>query len=75
MKNRSRTENSINNIVFGFINRIILMVFPFIIKTVLIKKLGIEYLGLNNLFSSVLQVLCLSELGIGSAMVFAMYKP
>ena len=34
-----------------------------------------QYLGLNSLFSSILQVLNLAELGIGSAMVYSMYKP
>ena len=37
--------------------------------------LGKEYLGLNNLFTSILHVLNLAELGIGSAMVYSMYKP
>ena len=41
----------------------------------MIKKLGSEYLGLSGLFSSILQVLNLTELGFGSAAVFAMYKP
>ena len=37
--------------------------------------MGVQYLGLNSLFSSILQVLNLAELGVGSAMVFSMYKP
>ena len=48
---------------------------PFICRTVFIKVLGSEYLGLNSLFSSILQVLSISELGIGTAIVFSMYKP
>ena len=44
-------------------------------RTILIKTLGSEYLGLSSLFTSILQVLSLSELGIGSAMVFELYKP
>ena len=71
----SRTKKSIENIIFGMVNRFVLMLFPFVVKTIMIKKLGSEYLGLNNLFSSILQVLSLSELGIGTAMVYSMYKP
>lgn len=44
-------------------------------RTAMIYFLGVEYLGLNNLFTSILQVLSLVELGVGTAMVFSMYKP
>lgn len=44
-------------------------------RTAMIYFMGIQYLGLNSLFVSVLQVLNLAELGVGSAMVFSMYKP
>ena len=73
--NNSRTKNAKRNIITGFINRIVMLLFPFVIRTVLIKKLGAEYLGLNSLFSSILQVLNLAELGFGSAVVYSMYKP
>lgn len=72
---QSRTKKSIANVLFGVGNRLVLMLFPFIIKTITIYTLGAEYLGLNSLFSSILQVLSLSELGVGSAMVYNMYKP
>ena len=48
---------------------------PFILRTVMIHTIGVQYLGLNSLFTSVLQVLNLAELGVGSAMVFSMYRP
>lgn len=70
-----RKRNAIRNIKFGFLNKIITLIFPFILRTVIIYTLGAEYLGLSSLFSSILQVLSLSELGIGSAMVFSLYKP
>lgn len=41
----------------------------------MIRQLGVDYLGLNSLFSSILQVLNLAELGFGSAIVYNMYKP
>ena len=44
-------------------------------RTVIIYIMGVQYLGLNSLFTSVLQVMNLAELGIGSAMVYSMYKP
>ena len=71
----SRTKNSIRNVASGFINKIVTLLIPFIIRTIIIKVLGAEYLGLSNLFASILNVLSLAELGIGSAMVFSMYKP
>ena len=75
MVNEGRTKNSIRNIGAGFINRIVLLVFPFIIRTVIIYVLGEEYLGLSSLFTSVLSLLNLSELGFGSALVYSMYRP
>lgn len=44
-------------------------------RTLMIYFMGVQYLGLNSLFTSILQVLNLAELGVGSAMVFSMYKP
>ena len=44
-------------------------------RTAMICLLGVQYLGLNSLFTSVLQVLNLAELGVGSAMVYSMYQP
>ena len=51
------------------------IVLPFIMRTVMLHYLGVQYLGLNGLFKSVLSFLNLAELGVGSAMVFSMYKP
>lgn len=71
----SRTKNAVRNIYCGLFNKIITILFPFLIRTLLIKKIGIEYAGLNSLFSSILQVLNLTELGFASAVVYSMYKP
>ena len=71
----SRTENAKRNAVMGILNRIVILGFPFIIRTVILKKLGVEYLGLSSLFASILQVLNMAELGFSSAVVFSLYKP
>lgn len=70
-----RKKNSVRNIKFGFINKIITILFPFVMRTALIYTMGTNYLGLSSLFTSILQVLSLSELGVGSAMVFELYDP
>lgn len=70
-----RTKNASRNIIFGFVLKIYQMVVPFLMRTAMIYYMGVQYLGLNSLFTSVLQVLNLAELGVGSAMVFSMYKP
>ena len=51
------------------------MVIPFILRSIMLQYLGVQYLGLNGLFRSILSFLNLAELGVGSAMVFSMYKP
>lgn len=69
------SKNTRKNFASGFIYRIAFLSFQFIIRTVIIRQLGAEYSGLGTLFSSVLQVLNLAELGVGNALVFSMYKP
>lgn len=70
-----RTKNATRNIVFGVLLKIYQMIVPFFMRTAMIYFMGVQYLGLNSLFASILQVLNLAELGVGSAMVFSMYKP
>lgn len=71
----SRSKNGARNVAAGFVNRLMLMILPFISRTVIIYTLGSEYLGLGSLFTSILTVLNLTELGFGSALVYSMYKP
>lgn len=70
-----RTENAVKNIISGTVLKLYQMLIPFVIRTIMIHKIGMEYLGLSSLFTSVLQVLNLAELGVGSAMVYSMYEP
>lgn len=59
----------------GLLLRVNQMVLPFLMRTAMIWLMGVEYLGLNSLFTSILHILNLAELGVGSAMVFSMYRP
>ena len=70
-----RAQNATRNIIFGVFLKVYQILFPFLMRTVMIYSLGVQYLGLNSLYASILQVLNLAELGVGSAMVFSMYEP
>lgn len=71
----SRTKNTTRNILAGLIYRIVAILLPFINRTVLLWGMGAEYTGVSSLFSSILSVLSLAELGFNSAIVYSMYKP
>ncbi|MBP3597211.1 MAG: sugar translocase [Clostridia bacterium] len=72
---KSRTKNSIKNFKTGMIMEILNKIMIFIVRTVFIKTLNIEYLGVNGLFTNILTILSFAELGIGTAIIFNMYKP
>lgn len=71
----SRTKNTMRNIKTGMIVQIINKLMAFVVRTVFIKMLNTEYLGVNGLFTNILTILSFTELGIGTAIIFNMYKP
>lgn len=70
-----RTEKAIKNSITSMIGNIISFLVSFIAQAIFIRILGAEYLGLNGLFTNILTMLSIFELGIGNAIVFNMYKP
>ena len=72
---KTRTENTVRNIVAGVINKILVLLLPFLVRTVLIQRLGADYVGISSLYSSILQVLNVTELGFSSAIIYSMYEP
>lgn len=72
---QSRTENVLRNATLSIICQIISLLLSFASRTIFIKTLGVEYLGVNGLFSNILTVLSFAELGIGSAITYSLYKP
>lgn len=70
-----RRQNVRRNVLFGLTLKIYQVLVPFVMRTAIIYYMGVEYLGLSGLFVSILQILNMAELGVGSAMVFSMYEP
>ena len=75
MKNRTRTEYSILNILTGLGGYFLNTVLGFVCRMVFVQCLSADYLGVNGLFTNILSMLSLAELGVGSAIVYALYKP
>lgn len=69
-----RSKNATRNLFWGTLNKIFAIFAQFLIRMILIQALGEAYLGLNSLFTSILSILSLAELGVGSALVFNMYR-
>ena len=61
----SRTKNTIRNVKTGAIVQMVNKIMAFVVRTVFIKMLNTEYLGVNGLFTNVLTILSFAELGIG----------
>ena len=70
-----RTDAAIKNIIFINISTIILMLASFACRMVFVRILNESYLGVNSLFSNVIGLLSVADLGIGSAIGFELYKP
>lgn len=74
-QDESRTKNTVLNMASGFTLQIITLILNFVTRTVFIKTLGVSYLGINGLFSDILSLLSLAELGFDTAISFRLYKP
>jgi len=70
-----RTRNSSRNIYSGIANRVVQLLLSFISRRIFINVLGIGYLGINGLFSDILGMLSMADLGFGTAMAYSFYKP
>ncbi len=70
-----RSENSVKNSLAAIIGQAISLIFGFVTRIVFVRVLGEAYLGVNGVFYSVLSLLSLTELGLGSAITFALYRP
>ncbi|MCM1123767.1 MAG: polysaccharide biosynthesis protein [Eubacterium sp.] len=71
----SRVRQAGKNIFFGYMSNFIIMIMGFLQRTVFIRVLDGTLLGVNTLYTDILSVLSLADLGIGSALNYSLYKP
>lgn len=70
-----RTENSIRNISISLLSQVIIVILGFVSRKVFLDSLGTEYLGVNGLLTNILSMMSLVEGGIGTSIVYNLYKP
>lgn len=71
----NRTQNAAINSIVGIGSYFVAMIANFVFRTVFIYFLSVEYLGIQALLTNILSLLSLVEMGIGSAMIFSLYRP
>ncbi|MFZ1302007.1 MAG: hypothetical protein WAQ27_05560 [Candidatus Microsaccharimonas sp.] len=71
----TRTRNSIKNMTVALLMGFLVIIVNFIAQRFFLNTLGLEYLGLNALFTNVIAMLSVAELGLGAAVVYHLYKP
>ena len=70
----SRTGKSVNNLLTGVLSQFVILVLNFAVRYIFVQNIGYEYLGINSLFSSILTVLSVADLGFGSALGIVLYS-
>lgn len=70
-----RTKHSFRNVLVGVISQLLIVIIGFISRKIFIVTLGNEMLGVNGLFTSIISMLALTELGIGTAIVCNLFRP
>ena len=70
-----RTTYALKNMLSSLSSHFVSMLLGFISQAIFVRTLGSEYLGINGLFSNIVSMLAVVELGIGSAIVYNLYKP
>ena len=75
MKQKSRTEYSVMNTTVAFLAQTLAIFMGFFTRVVFTRTLSEGYVGINGLFTDILNILSLSELGVGTAITYALYAP
>lgn len=71
----SRTANSLVNIKYAIIGQFFGLCISFVTRFVFVRTLNVDYLGVDGLFVNVLSILSLVDLGLGTAVIYSLYKP
>lgn len=71
----ARLHNSIKNLQVAWIGQFLNILAKFVMRRFFVRYISDDYLGLDAVFTNIIGVMNLAELGIGSAVFYALYKP
>ena len=74
MSNEGRSAKSVRNVATGVANKLLMMILAFATRTLFIRFLGAEYTGISSLYTNILSVLSLAEMGMGNVLMFYLYS-
>lgn len=74
-KMKSRTKQTQKNVLIGFLYKFVMLFLAFFSRKLFLQYIGVEFLGINSLFSNIFNILCLADLGMGVAMTYSLYEP
>ena len=63
------------NILFGYVGQLATALMSFVLRTIFIRNLSEQLLGINSLYTNILSILSMAELGIGTALNYSLYRP
>lgn len=70
-----RKERTVKNLMFAWLNQMVMLLMNIVVRAIFVRVLSKEYLGLSGLFSNIILLLSLTELGVGTAIVYSLYEP
>ena len=74
-RKEGRTYNVSQNAIWAIIYQCINIILAFGVRKVFIDYIGIELSGVDSLYKDILAICSFADLGIGTAITFALYKP
>ena len=71
----SRMEKAKKNVITSVMQNALSILLIFISRVIFVRILDASYLGINGLFTGILNILSLADLGMATAMMYSLYKP
>ena len=73
ISNQSRLKNSVVNVATGTVLQILTLTLSFVVRIIFVRQIGYSYLGISSLFTNILTILSVADLGFGTSISISLY--